>query len=71
MIPPIQFSDDAPAWRVARTCQGGSCVRVARTGGAILIGDTKNPDGDVLTYTISEWREFVGGVKRGDFDDLL
>jgi Domain of unknown function (DUF397) len=71
MIPPIQLSDDAHAWRVARTCQGGSCVRVARTGGLILIGDTKNPDSGVLTYTMSEWQEFVVGVKRGDFDDLL
>jgi hypothetical protein len=71
MVPPIQLGDYALAWRVAKTCQGGSCVRVARTGGAILIGDTKNPDGDVLTYTVSEWQEFVVGVKQGDFDDLL
>jgi Domain of unknown function (DUF397) len=71
MIPPIQLDDDAPAWRVARSCQGGSCVRVARTGEAILMGDTKNPDGDVLTYTVSEWQDFVMGVKRGDFDDFL
>lgn len=71
MTPPIQLGDDAPVWHVTRTCQGGSCVRVARTGEAILIGDTKNPDGDVMTYTLGEWQEFVTGVKRGDFDDLL
>jgi len=71
MVLPVKLSDDSPAWRVAKTCQGGSCVRVARTGGVILIGDTKNPDGDVLTYTMSEWQEFVAGVKQGDFDDLL
>ena len=71
MVPPIQLGDYTLAWRVARTCQGGSCVRVAYTGGTILIGDTKNPDGDVLTYTVSEWQEFVAGVKQGDFDDLL
>lgn len=71
MTPPIQLGDDALAWRVANACQGGSCVRVARTGAAILIGDTKNPGGDVLTYTVSEWQDFVAGVKQGDFDDFL
>lgn len=71
MVPPIQLGDNAPAWRVARSCQGGSCVRVARTGGAILIGDTKNPHGEVLTYTVSEWQDFVAGIKQGDFDDFL
>jgi predicted secreted Zn-dependent protease len=71
MVPPIQLEKYTPVWRVAKTCQGGSCVRVANTGRAILIGDTKSPDGDVLTYTVSEWREFVAGVKHGDFDDLL
>ena len=70
MVPPIQLGDYTVTWRVA-PCQGGSCVRVAHTGGAILIGDTKNPDGDVLTYTLSEWQEFVAAVKQGYFDDLL
>jgi hypothetical protein len=37
----------------------------------ILIGDTKYPDGDVLTYTVSEWQDFVTGIKQGDFDDFL
>ena len=71
MVPPIQLGADTPAWRIARSCQGGSCVRVARTGEAILMGDTKNPGGDVLTYTVSEWQDFVTGVKQGDFDDFL
>lgn len=71
MVPPIQLGDEAPAWRVARACQGGSCVQVARTGEVILIGDTKKPDADALTYTVSEWQDFVEGIKSGDFDDFL
>ena len=71
MVPPIQLGDEAPAWRVARSCQGGACVRVARAGEMILIGDTKYPDGDVLTYSVGEWRDFVTGIKQGDFDDFL
>lgn len=36
----------------------------------ILIGDTKNPDGPVLSYTRAEWVTFVNGIRQGDFDDL-
>jgi len=58
-------------WRVARMCNGGSCVRVAPNGDAILIGDSKNPDGPVLSYSRDEFRTFVEGIRQGDFDDLL
>ena len=58
-------------WRVARDCDGGSCIRVAPSAGMILIGDSKNPDGLVLSYTRAEWDAFVRGIRRGDFDDLL
>jgi len=37
----------------------------------ILIGDTKNPDGPVLSYSHAEWVAFVNGIRQGDFDDLL
>jgi hypothetical protein len=37
----------------------------------IVIGDTKNPDGPVLTYSRSEWRAFAEGIRQGDFDDLM
>lgn len=59
------------AWRVARDCDGGNCVRVAPSAGMIVIGDTKNPDGPVLSYTGAEWSAFVEGIRQGDFDDLL
>jgi hypothetical protein len=58
------------AWRVARSCQGGACVSVAPAEGMILIGNSKDPDGAAMSYTVDEWREFVTGVKNGDFDDL-
>jgi predicted secreted Zn-dependent protease len=57
-------------WQVARSCNGGACVRVAHNGNAILIGDSKNPDGPVLPFTRDEWKAFVEGVRQGDFDSL-
>jgi len=37
----------------------------------VVIGDTKNPDSPPLAYTRSEWKTFVEGIRRGDFDDLM
>jgi hypothetical protein len=37
----------------------------------IVMRDSKNPDGPVLYFTEAEWDAFIGGVKDGEFDDLL
>jgi len=58
------------SWRVSRTCEGGACVMVARDGENIVFGNTSQPGGPVYSYTKSEWREFLAGVKVGDFDGL-
>jgi hypothetical protein len=71
LIPPTLGS---LSWRVARKCDGGSCIQVARStdrsAETIVIGDSKNPDGPVLSYSRDEWTAFVEGVQRGDFDDI-
>jgi hypothetical protein len=58
---------DTPPWRISSMCNGGSCVRVARWGEVVLLGDTKSPDGPVLTYTHSEWNQFIARMKRGEY----
>jgi hypothetical protein len=58
------------AWRVSRSCDSGHCVMVARHGDKVLVGNTRDPDGPVNSYTAAEWREFLNGAKRGDFDDI-
>jgi hypothetical protein len=58
-------------WTKAASCAGGNCVQVASTGdGLVLIGDSKNADGPVLSYTRAEWVAFLEGAKNGDFDHL-
>ena len=32
----------------------------------VLIRDSKDPDGSRLRFTLSEWRAFIAGVKRGE-----
>ena len=58
------------AWRVATTCDGGACVMVTRQGDSVLLGNTGQPDGPVYAYTRAEWKEFLAGVKMGDFDEI-
>ena len=43
---------------------------VARHGDSILLGKTSQPDGPAYAYTGAEWKEFIAGVKLGDFDDI-
>ena len=60
-----------PSWRTARTCDSGACVQVAASGAMILVADSKTPDGPALSYSVAEFREFINGVKNGDFDDFI
>lgn len=65
------FADIETEWRSSASCGAGNCVQVAKLEGAIAIRDSKNPERGTQVYTIDEWHEFVAGVKRGDFDDLI
>jgi predicted secreted Zn-dependent protease len=60
-------------WRTALSCDGGACVEVAAAADrdVILMRNSRQPSGPLLEYTPEEWHEFVSGVKKGDFDDLL
>lgn len=59
------------AWRTARRCHNGQCVRVAVSGDDVILGDSKRPDGPVLSYSREEFRAFAESIRLGDFDDLL
>jgi hypothetical protein len=60
------FDGNTAAPEFRSRCEGGStCVEVAFV---ILVRDSKNPDGPVLGFTETEWRDFTDGVKQGEFD---
>lgn len=46
---------------------GGQCVGVACKDAMVLVTNT-NSRGPVVRFTKGEWRVFVAGVKRGEFD---
>ncbi len=58
------------AWRKSSYCMvpDQTCVRVAVDGDAVLVSDSKDPNGPVLRFTDDEWHAFVDGVKSGEFE---
>lgn len=40
------------------------CVEIARLAQTLFVRDSKNPDGEVLTFAIADWTAFTEGVKR-------
>jgi hypothetical protein len=57
-------------WYVSRTCESGACVKVARRGESVLIGNTNSPEGPFSEFSTEEWRQFLAGAKDGDFDGV-
>ena len=60
-------------WRKsARSSAQGNCVELARLAGTeVAIRNSRDPEGPALVFTGAELDAFLGGVKDGEFDDLL
>ncbi|MDG4767248.1 DUF397 domain-containing protein [Solwaraspora sp. WMMD406] len=57
----------APRWRTSTYSEAGSCVEVAdNLPGRVLVRDTKDRGGPVLTFGPSAWRSFVELAGRYD-----
>jgi Domain of unknown function (DUF397) len=47
----------------------GNCVEVQYlTDGGVQVRNSRDHSQGVLTYTAEEWRDFLGGVRNGEFD---
>jgi hypothetical protein len=57
---------DALNWRKASysASNGGGCVEVGGTPSAVLVRDTQDRTGPVLTFSAGAWRRFADQVKR-------
>ena len=51
-----------PEWRRSSNCMNGECVEAAAHHGHILIRDSADIDGPVLTFDANQWRWFTCGV---------
>lgn len=55
-------------WKTSSYSVGnGQCVEVADTGSNLLVRDSKNPAGAVLTIPVEIFAAFIGGVR----DDMF
>ncbi len=56
-------------WRKSQLCADGQCVEVATgTAGDVLMRDSKDPDGTVLSIDPATWQSFLADVRAGRFD---
>jgi Domain of unknown function (DUF397) len=57
-------------WRKASYSNtGANCVEAASTrNGMVAVRDSKDPEGPTLTFTVEEWGEFVGKVRRRELE---
>jgi predicted secreted Zn-dependent protease len=55
-------------WRKATGSYNNGCVEVAHRPGYVVIRDSKNPNGPVLTFDATEWQAFLDGVKANEFE---
>ncbi|GGM17859.1 MULTISPECIES: DUF397 domain-containing protein [Micromonospora] len=51
-----------------RSNAGGDCVEVATPPQLVLVRDSKDQQGPVLSFTSGQWTGFVRGIKVGTFD---
>jgi hypothetical protein len=58
------------SWQISSYCNNGSCVQVSQDGGAIFLGDSKDPEGPTLSYTLPGWKILIADIKSGRFDHI-
>jgi len=65
------MSEPEPTWRKSTfSSNADACVEVYPTDdGGMMVRDSKNPSGAVLTFTRNEWTAFIKGANAGEFND--
>jgi hypothetical protein len=55
-------------WKKSSFSGANGCVEVLLERRHILVRDSKDTPGPVLTFTPVEWAAFIGGVRNGEFE---
>jgi hypothetical protein len=55
-------------WKKSTASGSAGCVEVARANEMLLVRDSKDPSGSILTFSGAEWKEFLVGACSGEFN---
>jgi hypothetical protein len=55
-------------WRKSTRSSSGNCVEVRADPAAILVRDSKDPEGGTLSFGRETFADFLDGVRRNEFD---
>jgi predicted secreted Zn-dependent protease len=65
----MTMQDTTLTWRKSsRSGAAGHCVEVAEAPTAVLVRDSKDATGPVLSFGAPDWTGFLAGVRAGEFD---
>ena len=61
------LSRPSPVWRKSSRsgCGNNNCVEIASLVDAVLVRDSKDPDGPVMSFAQPDWQAFLSAVKHG------
>jgi Domain of unknown function (DUF397) len=54
-------------WRKSAASAGSNCVEVAFTDESVLVRNSRDPLGPVLSFSCQEWVAFLEGACNGEF----
>ncbi|GAA3346765.1 hypothetical protein GCM10020358_59010 [Amorphoplanes nipponensis] len=57
-----------PQWRTSARSSGGACVEVQTRPDVVLIRDSKDREGGVLSFDRATFGEFLGALKSDRLD---
>ncbi|MER7754114.1 DUF397 domain-containing protein [Kitasatospora sp. NPDC097643] len=47
--------------------EGGDCIECGQLAHAVLVRDSKDPNGPVLTFSSESWKAFISSVQANHF----
>ncbi len=59
--------DSTVVWRKSSmSANGGNCIEVAKSGASVLVRDSGDPSGPVLSATCAQWLRFLRRIRNGE-----